>query len=466
MKLPTLVMTSSDHLKIHKYLFPGDGKEAAGIILCNQGKGKFTQRLIFSEFLSLSYELSDRREDYLSWPIEKYLSPEKITEIDQNNQSILTIHSHPNGGANFSKIDDQNDIELFASINSWFDDGRVNGSAIMLPYGSIIARTVNPDSKFQKFYSVSVIGDTIQFWKNMKYNSSNAYEKKIAQTLGNETLEILRSLKVGVVGCSGTGSIIVELLVRNCIGQLVLVDDDIIEEKNLNRILNSTLADAKNETTKVSAISKAIQRNGLETDVQVFPLKSSSPDVIAALIDCDVVFGCVDNASGRYHLDCISSAYFIPLFDVGVSIEADGKGGITSADAVAHYIKPEGSDLLTRGAYTMEQVNAEHWKSVDGEHYENQRIAGYLESVGEEQPAVLSVNMQAACLSFNDFLARLHTFRMDPNREYATQRYRFVHGCYEVESENGHANPIFKRNMGKGDQSLLVRNLINAETTA
>ena len=266
-------------------------------------------------------------------------------------------------------------------------------------------------------------------------------------------------------GSGGTGSIIIELLVRNCVGQLVLVDDDIIEEKNLNRIVNSTLLDARKGTPKVNAICNAIKRNGLNTEVKVHQAQTNSPDVVAALIDCDIVFGCVDTASGRFHLDCLTSAYYLPLFDVGVHIDADGKGGINSADAVTHYIQPEGSDLFSRGAYTMDQVNAEHWKSVDRKHYENQRVAGYLAEVGEEQPAVISVNMQAACMAFNDFIARLHSFRLDPDREYSTQRFRLVHGCYEVETDNGISNPIFLRYMGTGDQSLLVRNLISAEAS-
>ena len=90
----------------------------------------------------------------------------------------------------------------------------------------------------------------------------------------------------------------------------------------------------------------------------------------------------------------------IPYFDVGVDIEADGKGGITSADAVSHYIHPEGGSLLSRGAYTMEQVTAENWQRKDPAYYQEQRVAGYLAAVGEEQPAVMSVNMQAACMGF------------------------------------------------------------------
>ena len=108
---------------------------------------------------------------------------------------------------------------------------------------------------------------------------------------------------------------------------------------------------------------------------------TDSAAIVNALVDCDVIFGCVDTAFGRYHLDCIASAYLIPYFDVGVDLDADGDGGIHSADAVAHYVHPEGSSLLSRGAYTMDQVTAELWRRADPAYYDQQRLAGYLAEV-------------------------------------------------------------------------------------
>ncbi len=179
---------------------------------------------------------------------------------------------------------------------------------------------------------------------------------------------------------------------------------------------------------------------------------------MSALVDCDVLFGCVDSAFGRYHLECVASAYLIPYFDVGVHIEADGTGGIGVADAVSHYIHPDGRDLWSRGAYRMDQVTAENWRRTDPEHYARQRDAGYLAEIEEESPAVMSVNMQAACMAFNDFIARMHSFRLDRDREFATQRFRLVHGCFEHETDEGKPHRLFARYRGTGDNSLLVRN--------
>ena len=458
MRRVILAMTKRMHETVFDYLFPGDGLEAAGILLCNQGTGKHCQRLLAAEFLRLPHNLSERRSDFVSWPFDQCMTPDRIGEADQKGRSIFTIHSHPKGSDRFSKVDDGNDRELLESINGWFDDERVNGVAIMTREGLIVARTMDEDAGFRDVDSVSIVGESIHVWKPHRGGRRTAYQSKMSQTLGQGTLELLKSMKIGVVGCSGTGSIVIELLMRNCVGELVIVDDDVLEEKNLNRIVGGTMTDAYEKRPKVIAIRDAIDKTGLETRVEAYRGVTDSPEVVSALIDCDAIFGCVDSAFGRYHLDCLASAYLIPYFDVGVHIEADGTGGIQAADAVSHYIHPDGCSLISRGAYTMEQVAAEDWRRTDPAHYRRQRMAGYLAEVGEEQPAVMSVNMQAACMAFNDFMARIHAFRLDANHEFGTQRFRLVHGCYENEADIGTPHPLLKRYAGTGDGSLLVRN--------
>ena len=464
MKATALVMTERHHASLRSYLFPGDGLEAAAILVCNRGTGRRSQRLLVAEQLHLPHDRSSRQQRRVTWPFSDLLPPERITQIDRNGQSIVTIHSHPNGQAAFSAVDDENDRMLFPSVCNWFDDGRVNGSAIMLTDGRIVGRTVDDQGRFAAMETVAVIGDDIRLWKSRRsVRESSAFDNKLAQTFGSGTLALLRAMRVGVVGCSGTGSIVVELLARNGVGELVLVDGDVVEEKNLNRIVNASREDALQRRPKVAALKEAVERTGTGCRLNCLQAQTDSAEVLAALVDCDVIFGCVDTAFGRYHLECLASAHFMPYFDVGVYLEADGQGGIEAADAVSHYVHPEGAGLLARAAYTMEQVAAENARRHDPAHYRRQRIAGYLAAVGEEQPAVMSVNMQAACMAFNDFLARIHAYRFDANRDFATQRFSLVHGCYENGPGDACPHPLLKPHVGLGDRSVLVRNNIHRD---
>lgn len=71
--------------------------------------------------------------------------------------------------------------------------------------------------------------------------------------IGKSAVERLHAKRVAVFGLGGVGSYVVEALARAGIGQLTLVDDDVISLSNLNRqlyALHSTLGQAKVDVAK------------------------------------------------------------------------------------------------------------------------------------------------------------------------------------------------------------------------
>ncbi len=456
----SLSLSGQQHKELKTHLFTDD-LESVALIFCHQSIGKNQIKLVASEIILIDDKQCKRTKTNIIWPIDKYLSSQKIEEIDKNKLSLITVHSHPKGCDDFSQIDDDNDKTLFSSVNNWFDDNRINGSAVMLPDGHIFGRIVNKASKFIPLLYISIAGSSIKILKHKQDTGSQvpAFAKRIAQTFGKGTFAILQNIKVGVVGCSGTGSIIIELLARNCIGKLVIIDPDVIEEKNLNRILNTSMNDAKKSNSKVEVLEQAIKKMGLGTKTETHQLTTNNNKVISALKECDVLFGCVDSAIGRYHLDCLAAAYLIPYFDVGVALNADKKGNVSQAFMASHYIEPAKSSLLSREVYTSEQVSAESLKEHNSVHYQQQKKEGYIIGVDEDQPAVISINMQAACMAFNDFMARIHHYRIDDNSEFDIQRMSLTHGYYEHKKDNNTIHPLFLKDLGKADQSNLLKSI-------
>ncbi len=457
----SLSLSGKQHKELKAHLF-ADDLESAALIFCHQAIGKNQIKIIAYEIILIDDKECKRTKTNIIWPVDKYLSSKKIEEIDKNKLSIITIHSHPKGCDNFSQIDNDNDRILFSSINNWFDDNRVNGSAVMLPSGNIFGRIVNKEGKFIPLSYISIAGSSIKILQHKKQDQDvkvPLFAKRITQTFGKGTFSILQNIKVGVVGCSGTGSIIIELLARNCIGNLVIVDPDVVEEKNLNRILNTSMENAQNLSAKVEVLEKAITDIKLGTKTEIHQLTTNNNKVISALKECDVLFGCVDSAIGRYHLDCLSSAYLIPYFDVGVALNSDKKGNVSQAFMASHYVEPAKSSLLSRGVYTSEQVSAESLKVSNPDHYEQQKKEGYIAGVEEDRPAVISINMQAACMAFNDFMARIHNYRIDNNSDFDIQRMSLTHGYYEHQKDSNTIHPLFLKDLGKADQSNLLKSI-------
>ncbi len=320
----------------------------------------------------------------------------------------------------------------------------------------MIGRIVGENGRFHPLASVNVVGDDLRFWPAIPAASAiPEFGRRVAQTFGDGTFDRLRRLRVGVVGCSGTGSPLIEQLARNCVGTLVLVDPDRVEEKNLNRILNAKMDDARQNRLKVDVAARAIAEMGLGTVVETHPRNLFDPDTVKAVAACDVVFGCVDSIDGRHLLNKLATFYLIPYFDLGVKLEADGKGSVDQVCGTVHYLQPGGSSLLRRHVYTMEQVRAAGLLRTDPSAYRTQVKDGYIRGVQEDRPAVIQLNSLVASLAVNEFLARLHPYRLDPSANYAVHRLSLSHGIYEHE-QDGAPCPMLARHVGRGDVTPLL----------
>ena len=424
------------HAALMRHLYPGDGKEGVALVLCGRGRGSGAERLVAQHVVPIPYEtVGLRAPDEIEWSVEDHVLP-LVEAMERDDLALVVVHCHPGGHPCFSAADDEADRALFPSMHSWFDRTGAHGAAVMLPDGSMFGRAVDPDGSFHPFRRIAIAGDDLRFYPLPTEDAEvPASARRVAQTFGSGTYDLLRGLRVAVVGCSGTGSIVAELLARDCVGKLMPVDDDCVEHKNLNRIVNSRLSDAEAGTAKVDLLASAIRQFGLETEVEPVDGSILDDSVARRVAGCDVAFGCMDTAEGRHVLGQLCSAYAIPLFDVGVHIEPDSAGGITHAVAAAHYIQPGGSSLLSRGIYSGEDLEAEAARRTAPDDYQRRVAAGYLRAVDEDRPAVMPLNMMAADLGVLDFLARIHGFRLDPNGEFAVQMMSLTHGYYERDGD-------------------------------
>ncbi|GAC1583594.1 MAG: hypothetical protein NVS3B5_18170 [Sphingomicrobium sp.] len=443
----TLTMSSAQAAILRRHLFPEDGCEAVALLLCGRRADPVRQRLIVQKIELIPYEeCSVRLPDRVTWPT--YRLEALLAEATRKNLGIVKIHGHV-GFDRFSEIDDKADRILFPSVHAWTESGP-HGSAIMMNDGHIFGRTVDSDGKFEPFAQVAVIGDDLCFFRPVSHNTVDPFGERIAQAFGSGTYASLRQLSIAVVGCSGTGSPVVEQLARNCVGRLVLVDPDTVDEKNLNRIINSTMADAQHRTPKVDVLKRAIDAMGLGTRVETWKADLFNPDVVRAVASCDIVFGCMDSVDGRHLLNKLTTFYQIAYFDLGVKLDADGLGGVDQVCGSVHYLQPGGSSLLNRRVYTMEQVRAAGLYRTDRQAYKDQLGLGYIRGVVENRPAVIQLNSLIASLAVNDLLARLHPYRLDPNGDYAIQRLSLSHGINEHLGD-GDPCEALSRHVGRGD---------------
>ena len=432
----TLTMTAAQRTQLHAHLFPGDGCEAVAILLCSRRAGNRVHRLLVRKIVPVPYtDCPIRKPDMVGWSTD--LLPALLEEANAEGWSVVKIHGHGDAYRAFSPVDDGSDKELFPSVAGWFDADVPHGSVILLQDGHAFGRVVSTDGVFTPMERIMVVGDDVQidFDNAGAVLPLEAFTDRHARAFGEATTRLLRRLTVAVVGVSGTGSPLVEMLFRLGVGRLLLIEPDVINEENLNRIIYATRADIGR--LKVDVGGDAIERAGLGTAVVRIPKYISDREVVEAIAEADFIFGCMDGAEGRNVLNRLATCYLLPYIDLGVKLLADGTGTIEEVSTAVHYLQPGLSSLSSRGVFTPDDVLADSLRRTNPEEYARRRRERYIVGVEEARPAVISVNFFAAAMAVNDFLARLHDYRTDSNGPYAELRVSLSHVAFYPEPEKG-----------------------------
>ena len=300
-----------DELKLH--LYPGDGNEAVAIALCGIRSHQDCTTLFVHKLIKIPYEDCILRSPVrVQWRTSKLV--ESLEYAATKQFAIVKFHSHPTGYKSFSELDDESDRELFNSIFSWIEGVHFHGSVVMLPNGELFGRSIDPNLTFNDIRKISIVGHDLKFFFSTPVEGPiQEFELRTAQAFGTATTSIVKQLVVGVVGCSGTGSPVIEQLARLGFKKIILVDPDRIETKNLNRIINSKMSDALSARHKVDVLKDAIESMGLGTEVEAIPLNLYDQSVVKQIAACDLLFGCMDTVDGRHLLNCISTFYLVHI---------------------------------------------------------------------------------------------------------------------------------------------------------
>lgn len=440
-------ITEKMHQELKNHLHCGDGLEAIAFALCGRHSFEGQEFLLVHKVLPIEYDRCIREVDFVSW---KTIDLEPFLEqAAENDFGIVKFHSHFVQGSDFSELDDKSDVSVFDTVYSWINGDNQHASVVMYPNGSMKGRVVTPALTFEEVEKISVVGDSITNYSIAKSQIEKTFVRN-AQAFGEKTVKQLSSMKIGVVGCSGTGSPVIEQLYRLGVGHLVLVDSDHVGIENLNRIISSKKSDAEAKRLKVEVIRNHIESVDIGTKITSYPkLLQESRKVVDDLASCDYVFGCMDSVEGRHYLNLISTNYLVPLTDIGVKLVADGKGGVSSIVGNIHYVYAGAETLLERGVYTATQLAEESLKRISPEEHKDRQV--YFDNVEVDSPAVISVNTLCSSIAVNDMLGRIHPYRFQDNVKYSTTVVNLTDWDFNYYPVSETKEKLHYRNIGIGN---------------
>ena len=442
-------MQASTLERLRDCLFPEDNAEALAFVLCGMARTPFGTDLLAQEVIPLvGSAYRSRSGQHVSWATEALLP--LLGRMAEEQLCLVKCHSHPGGEAAFSELDDNSDRSLLPHCYGWYPEG-LHGSLVFTETRAA-ARIVRPDGTFESIEDIWSIGDS---WKNLteqRVVSADPAQQRLRQAFGDGTYAALKKLRVGVVGASGAGSLVIEALARTGVGELVVVDPEAAEDVNRNRVIHSTPAHVQAKTPKVDIAAESVAKMELGTVVTTLKKSLHDPEAISALAGCDVVLGCVDNREARQLLCRLSAFYLLPYLDTGVAIHAAESGEVQSVNVAVNYFRP-GQSFLSRGIFDGEALRAEALARSDPEHHAELANARYVHGVRVDRPAVMPLNMIAAGWMVMELLERLHAYRDPELRHYLAEIFLSLDMGFARGREDDALCPALEPVIGKGDVS-------------
>lgn len=340
------------------------------------------------------------------------------------------VHNHPGGFDGFSDQDDRNERDLFTMARNRNGEETRLVSVVQVGDGLYRARVWADDMTPLPCPRVTIIGTRLEIQSTDVPTPSEALARQ-ALAFGPELNGLLKQLSVAVVGCGGTGSPVVHLLARLGVGRIVVIDNDVVEHSNLNRLYGATRKDADNAVPKVDVMAREVTMMGLDVEIQSMNGWVDAPHIRDALKSCDVIFGCTDDHAGRLYLNRVAHFYLVPVIDVGLVLmpRDDGEPGLLEMAARVSVLFPTSACHGCRGTVDRVRAREEDLQRSDPAEYERQKTEAYVRGGGNPAPAVVTFTSEAATMAVNELLAGLVDFRGGGG--WTWQRYRKLDKGFE-----------------------------------
>ena len=238
-----------------------------------------------------------------------------------------------------------------------------------------------------------------------------AEEQKYSRQIlafGKEGQNKISEVKVGVVGLGGMGSAIAQMLAYLGVKRFILIDDDIVDETNLNRLIGATIKDVENKSAKTEIARKLIK--SINPDARITTYQNLKDEVSLDVLsnEPDIIFGCVDNDSARLILTELCAAFEKVLIDSATEIFVEENyfgGRVVFAIPKEFCLKCAGQIDFN---IAQQELESKEEKTFRVKH-------GYGLGPHVPAPAIVSVNGIIAGLAVTEFVVYITKVRK-PNK--------------------------------------------------
>ncbi len=407
-----MVLPESMKAELFAHLFPGDGDEHGAIILAGISQTERGLRLIARE-LHLAIDGKDYvpgRRGYRMLKAEFIQS--RILRARELKLAYLAIHNH--GGTTsvgFSPDDFASHERGYPSLLD-ISRGMPVGALVFAP--SAVAGDLWFEGRRRAALKDAVISGRRREVLRPSPPSAAAYATgkeydRQAKLFGDSGQTILRSLRVGIIGAGGAGSILAELLGRLGVGEFVLADPDRAEITNLPRLIAARRIDAvidwlpsrlrsRFARYKVDMAARNVRRANRSAKIVTLRSNFLEEDVATRFVDCDYLFLAADTMGARLLFNAVVQQYGVPGVQVGAKVPVSTDGEVGDVFCVARKVMPSFGCLWCNGLINPSRLQDEAISDATRRGY------SYVADPQVSAPSVVTLNAIACAHAADDFM--------------------------------------------------------------
>ncbi|WP_375430981.1 ThiF family adenylyltransferase [uncultured Friedmanniella sp.] len=204
--------------------------------------------------------------------------------------------------------------------------------------------------------------------------------------------------RVLVVGVGSVGLDVAQRLAATGLLDVGVMDIDAVEVVNLDRMIGATRLDAAIGRAKVDVATRLMTTAATAARFipHVHEASITDPDGLAAALDYDVVFSCVDRPWPRAVLNLMAYTDLIPVIDGGIGLDPFPDGRLRSGTWRSHTLLPGRPCMACLGQLDLGELALDRQGLLDDPTY----IASSGRTVPARQNvAALSASVSAALLA-------------------------------------------------------------------
>ena len=330
-----------------------------------------------------------------------------IATAQTDGLGLVLMHSHP-GATRWQKMSgpDRDTESSYANLVRESTGLPLVGMTLATGDGSWSARHwnlgVGRNVDCTHAINVRVVADRLRVSWNDDLNPPPPATSKQVRTInawGERRQADLARQRVLVVGAGSVGLDIILRLMASGLRQLTVMDYDVVEPHNLDRLIGARPRDARLRRFK----THVARREGLAAAT------AATPDLVATnasvceleglriALDHDLVFSCVDRPWPRAVLNAMAYSDLIPVIDGGIALDALKDGSMRNATWRSHVIRPQRPCMACNRQLDLGLVIPDKEGLLDDPHYI--RGADSRTAPPRQNVAPLAANVSASLLA-------------------------------------------------------------------